>query len=219
MWWWLTPMRAPCTAICWTILAVGVHYGASPGCSSLSPGSCSCWPSRGRTPGIRHHNVWFPADYDAEFDQLFAVAAQPVVDPTIYACVPDDDSMHPAGAESWFILVNAPAHNPPQMDWAQSGEQYADHVLAVLARRGVDLRERIRWRRIRTPKTLAEATASPGGSIYGMSSNGRLSTALRPANRSPVPGLFLVGGSAHPGGGLPLVGMGAEIVATEIGRA
>jgi len=173
----------------------------------------------GHTPGIHHHNVWFPADYDAEFDQLFSERARPVVDPTIYACVPDDDSMHPAGAESWFILVNAPAHDPPAMDWSKVAEEYADDILTVLAGHGVDLRDRIRWRRIRTPQTLAEATAAPGGSIYGMSSNGRLSTALRPANRSPVPGLFLVGGSAHPGGGLPLVGMGAEIVAAEIGRA
>lgn len=173
----------------------------------------------GQTPGIRHHNVWFPADYDAEFDQLFSTNPAPVTDPAIYACVPDDPAMHPEGAESWFILVNAPTQDPPVMDWSAKAEDYADHVLAVLAERGVDLRSRIRWRRVRTPADLAVGTASPGGSIYGMSSNGRLSTALRPANRSPIPGLFLVGGSAHPGGGLPLVGMGAEIVAAEIGRA
>lgn len=173
----------------------------------------------GRTPGLRHHNVWFPGDYDAEFDALFDRAPGPVSDPAIYACVPDDPAMRPEGCEAWFILVNAPTQDPPGLDWPVIAEQYADHVLAVLASRGTDLRDRIRWREIRTPADLERGTASPGGSIYGMSSNGRLSTALRPANRSPVPGLFLVGGSAHPGGGLPLVGMGAEIVAEEIGRA
>lgn len=172
----------------------------------------------GRTPGIRHHNVWFPADYDAEFDQLFGDSARPVSDPAIYACVPDDPQMRPEGCESWFILINAPTHRQPTLDWSEHAEAYADHILSVLADRGVDVRPRIRWRHIRTPADLADATASPGGSIYGMSSNGRLSTAMRPANRSPVPGLFLVGGSAHPGGGLPLVGMSAEIVAGEIGR-
>lgn len=174
---------------------------------------------QGHTPGIRHHNVWFPADYDAEFDQLFSKHPRPVEDPAIYACVPDDPGMRPEGTESWFILVNAPAQQPPGMDWDGAADDYADHVLAVLAGRGVDLRDRIRFREIRTPMDLQRNTASPGGSIYGMSSNGRLSTVLRPGNRSPVPGLFLVGGSAHPGGGLPLVGMGAEIVADQIGRA
>ena len=66
---------------------------------------------------------------------------------------------------------------------------------------------------------LERETRAPGGSIYGTSSNGARAAFLRPANVSPVPGLYLVGGSAHPGGGLPLVGMGAEIVAELIGRA
>jgi phytoene dehydrogenase-like protein len=62
-------------------------------------------------------------------------------------------------------------------------------------------------------------TRSTGGAIYGSSSNGARSAFLRPANRSPVPGLFLVGGSSHPGGGLPLVGLSAAIVADLIGKA
>jgi phytoene desaturase len=168
----------------------------------------------GRTPGVAHHNVWFPADYDAEFDGLFARSARPLPDPAIYACVPDDPLMRPEGAEAWFLLINAPAGLP----W-EDPAPYADHLLDVLARRGTDLRRRVLWREIRTPADLEQGTLSPGGSIYGMSSNGRLSTVLRPGNRSPVPGLFLVGGSVHPGGGLPLVGMGAEIVAGLIGRA
>lgn len=171
----------------------------------------------GSTPGIRHHNVWFPDGYDAEFDGLFGSKPQPLTDPAIYACVPDDPGMSPAGHEAWVIRVNAPAHQPPALDWNTAADSYAEQVLAVLAGRGVDLRQRILWREIRTPADVERTTASPGGSIHGMSSNGRLSTALRPSNRSPVPGLFLVGGSVHPGGGLPLVGMGAEIVSEEIG--
>ena len=77
----------------------------------------------------------------------------------------------------------------------------------------------MRWREIRTPADLERATRAPGGSIYGTSSNGARAAFLRPQNASPVPGLFLVGGSAHPGGGLPLVGMSAEIVANLVGRA
>jgi phytoene dehydrogenase-like protein len=65
----------------------------------------------------------------------------------------------------------------------------------------------------RTPADLEHDTGTPGGAIYGTSSNGPLAAFLRPANRTPVEGLFLVGGSSHPGGGLPLVLLSAAIVA------
>ena len=178
----------------------------------------------GRTPGLRHHNVWFPADYTAEFDAIFGRHAEPVHDPTIYVCAPDDPAMRPdADHESWFVLVNAPRHGsgPGCVDWTAAGmaDSYADRVLAVMAGRGFDVRDRLLWRHVRTPADLERDTRAPGGSIYGTSSNGRRAAFLRPANVSPVPGLFLVGGSAHPGGGLPLVGMSANIVAEIIGRA
>lgn len=180
---------------------------------------------RGRTPGIHHHNVWFPADYDGEFDAIFGRTPHAAQDPAIYACVPDDPAMRPnADSESWFILVNTPRNGDGSdgtVDWAAPGaaEAYADHLLGVLAARGTDIRDRILWRELRTPADLERTTRAPGGSIYGSSSNGPRAAFQRPANRSPIPGLYLVGGSAHPGGGLPLVGMGAEIVAELIPRA
>ena len=88
-----------------------------------------------------------------------------------------------------------------------------------MAARGVDVRHRVRRRWVRTPADLARDTLSPGGSIYGSSSHGPTAAFLRPANRSPVPGLFLVGGSSHPGGGLPLVTLSAKIVADLVGPA
>ena len=178
---------------------------------------------RGRTPGLRHHNVWFPSDYDAEFDAVFGRDARPVDDPTVYVCAPDDDLMRPdADHESWFVLVNAPRHGSGAgaIDWDARGlaDSYRDRVLDVMARRGFDVRDRLLWSETRTPADLERATRAPGGAIYGTSSNGARAAFLRPANASPVPGLFLVSGSAHPGGGLPLVGIGAEIVANLVGR-
>jgi phytoene desaturase len=181
---------------------------------------------RGRTPGLTHNNVWLPRDYDAEFDAIFGRDPRPVDDPTVYACVPDDPAMRPEGHEAWFVLVNAPRHSPGgrergTIDWDAPGlaDAYADRVLATLADRGTDVRDRILWRHLRTPADLERATGAPGGAIYGTSSNGPRAAFLRPQNASPVPGLFLVGGSAHPGGGLPLVGLSAEIVAGLVGRA
>ena len=181
---------------------------------------------RGRTENIQHHNVWFPENYDAEFNAIFAKHPHPVSDPTIYACVPNDSLMRPDNDhESWFILVNAPRHSETgeagTMNWNAAGvaETYGTQVLETLARRGVDLRSRILWQEITTPADLERDTAAPGGAIYGTASHGSLSTFTRPTNQSPIPGLYLVGGSAHPGGGLPLVGMGAELTAELIGRA
>ena len=178
---------------------------------------------RGRTPGLLHHNVWFPEDYNAEFDAIFGKDPHPVDDPAIYVCAPDDPAMRPdADHESWFILVNAPRDDPDRgVDWSspQLAQSYADRILNLLAQRGMDVRDRIVWQEIRTPADLERDARAPGGSIYGTSSNGARAAFARPANRSPIPGLFLVGGSTHPGGGLPLVGMGAEITADLIGRA
>jgi len=178
---------------------------------------------RGRTPGIRHHNVWFPQRYDDEFDAIFS--GRVAQDPAVYACVPDDPLMRPDDdTESWFLLVNAPRHGVGEdgtTDWTAPGlaEAYADRIIDLLAQRSMDLRSRILWRETRTPAQLQHDTGAPGGSIYGTSSNGSRAAFQRPANRSPIPGLYLVGGSSHPGGGLPLVGMSAEIVAELIGRA
>lgn len=180
---------------------------------------------KGRTPGIEHHNVWFPDNYDAEFDAIFGRKPHPVASPAIYACVPNDPRMRPDDEhESWFILINAPRHDPSGrrgIDWSAPGlaSSYADAILDQLAERGTDIRDRILWREISTPADLEQAVRAPGGSIYGSSSNGARAAFSRPANASPIPGLFLVGGSAHPGGGLPLVGMGAEIVADLVGPA
>ena len=179
----------------------------------------------GEGNGAPAHRIWFPADYDAEFDALFRRPA-PVRDPTVYVHAPADPALAPAGAEAWFVLVNAPPHDPSPtsahgVDWDAPGlrERYADRVLEVLARRGEDVRGRVRWREVRTPADLERASGSPGGAIYGTASHGARAALLRPANRSPVPGLYLVGGSAHPGGGLPIVALSAAIVADLVGPA
>ncbi|MEW2382024.1 phytoene desaturase family protein [Micromonospora sp. NPDC047707] len=173
--------------------------------------------------GLAHHTVFFPDDYDAEFDAVFGapgrgVRARPALDPTVFVTVADDEMVRPAGHEAWFVLVNAPRHGTAAgaVDWRRPGlaEAYADHVLDVLAARGVDVRDRLVFREIRTPADLASATGAPGGAIYGTAGG-----LLRPANRGAARGLWLVGGSSHPGGGLPMVTLSAQIVAEQIGPA
>ena len=162
---------------------------------------------RGHTPQQRHHTVWFSPHDRAEFAALDAGHLSPT--PTIYGCVTSatDPSQAPHGHESWFLLVNVPA------GVTVDAAAYQQVVLDQLAARGTDLRDRLVFTDTVTPADLASHYRSPGGAIYGTSSNGRRAAFLRPGNRGPRRGLYLVGGSSHPGGGLPLVLTSARIVA------
>jgi len=142
-----------------------------------------------------HHRILFPADYHAEFDDIFVHRRMPR-DPTIYVSAP---SVTDPGEEAWFALVNAPAG---PADWDATERQ-------VVERLGVDVVERARV----TPRDL-------GGAIYGAAPHGRLASLRKPGNRiRGIDNLWLTGGTVHPGGGLPLVTLGGRSVARQIGPA
>jgi phytoene desaturase len=176
---------------------------------------------RGSTPSLAHHNVFFPRYYRAEFDAIFGSATRRATlpsDPTIFVTRANDAAVHPPGTEAWFVLVNAPRHGTAwsAVDWERPGlaEAYGRHVLDVLAARGLDVRDRLLFTETRTPYDLAVSAAAPGGAIYGTAAK-----LVRPPNRGPVDNLYLVGGSVHPGGGLPMVTLSAQVVADQIGPA
>jgi phytoene desaturase len=176
--------------------------------------------SKGKAVPIDHHNVYFPNNYDAEFDDVFTKQI-PVQDPTIYICAPKDPHMTKGeNKEAWFVLVNAPRHQVDVgWDWRQGGAEYAQKIIKKLDDLGLNVSTRLDFMKYRTPADLENYAMAPGGSIYGSSSNSAASAFLRTKNRSKIKGLFCVGGSSHPGGGLPLVGISAEIVANAIGKA
>lgn len=164
-----------------------------------------------------HHTVYFPENYDAEFDAVFGGRIPP--DPTVFVTAAADDAVRPPGHEAWFVLVNAAPQGSVKgsVDWTAPGraDAYADRILDVLAERGADVRNRVLFRQVRTPADLRDLAGAPGGTIYGTAAHG-LTGLLRPPNRGPVQGLFLVGGSVHPGGGLPMVLLSSAIVAAQI---
>lgn len=166
---------------------------------------------------LDHHTILFPENYDAEFDAIFT-EGKPVEKPTIYICAPHDDTMSKDDTlEGWFVLVNAPTHG--QFDWNNKdfAHQYANTIIDQIEARGISVRDRLESLTIRTPADLENAVRAPGGAIYGTSSNGAKAAFMRAKNRSPLQGLFLVGGSSHPGGGLPLVGISGDLVTEAIG--
>ena len=168
----------------------------------------------GRDPDRVHHEIRFPADYDAEFDDVF-VARRPVRDPTLYLAASwvSDGGEAPAGGENLFVLANAPSGG---VDWTAEGEPYQ---ASLLARLGL-APGRVRFAVRRTPADLERETGAVGGAIYGIAPHGRLGTLRRPPNVvRGVRGLWRVGGTTHPGGGLPLVLLSGRTVAGEIDPA
>jgi phytoene desaturase len=166
-----------------------------------------CAAVRGRTEGIAHHNVLFPLHDRQEF--RFLDAGQMPIDQTISASVSavTDASQAPPGCENWYILVKTPPATGIDRKLMTAA------VLNRLAERGFDLRNRIEFTRTVLPADFDARYRAPGGAIYGTSSNGKRAAFSRPSNVGPVHGLYLVGGSVHPGAGLPFVVTSARIVA------
>ena len=117
----------------------------------------------------------------------------------------------PDGDENWFLLVNT----PPGIDI--DAERYRDLVLERLATHGVDLRRRMRFCAHMTPsrhRAQLPLTRRRRSTARRPTGNGRRLPGRR--TEAAKPGLYLVGGSSHPGGGLPLVTTSGRIVADMI---
>jgi len=158
-------------------------------------------------PQLDHHNLFFSTDYHKEFEQIFDDRVMPD-DPTIYVTNTShrDHNLSPEGGSNLFVMVNAP-YLSSSYEWEKQGEAYADKIISELEKRGLEgLRESIEFKHTITPEDFYKKYRSNKGSIYGTSSNNKLSAFIRPRNKSPyVKNLYLVGGSTHPGGGIPLV--------------
>ena len=183
--------------------------GLEPSCS----GFAVLLGVRGQYPDLAHSNVFFSRDYRAEFEHVFD-RREPAPDPTIYLVNTSKiDTTHaPQGDSNLFILVNAPALTP-DVDWPAMQGEYRDRILARLEAEGLPgLRERIVYEQAITPRDFEEKYNAWHGSLYGISSNSRRT--LRPPNRAPgVSNLYFVGGSVHPGGGIPMVLLSARLAA------
>ncbi len=156
---------------------------------------------------LGHHNIFFSADYQKEFQQIFRDKVMPD-DPTIYIANTSysDPGDAPEGGSNLFVLVNAP-YLSKEWNWKEHEESYAEKIITHLEHYGLEgLRRHIRFQHTITPVDFYQRYRSNKGSIYGTSSNSRTAAFLRPRNKSAqVEGLYLVGGSTHPGGGIPLV--------------
>jgi 1-hydroxycarotenoid 3,4-desaturase len=174
--------------------------------------------ARARPSGapLEHHTVFFPTNYEAEFRALFDERRVPA-EPTVYVCAQDRGPFGPwagggGGGERLLVLVNA----PPDGDrtGAYPPEENDAWVAKILTRlRGAGLELSPTSLALTTPRDFARLSPSSGGAIYGPASHGMTSAFGRPAAKTSVPGLYAVGGSAHPGAGVPMAALSAAICA------
>ena len=164
------------------------------------------------------HNVIFSEDYKKEFTEIFDDGKVPN-DPTIYIYI--SSKYNPTDAvengENWFVMINMPpGKEKSELDIESVKKKIIEKVKKTL---NIDLNKKIIFEKILTPQMIEEKTSSVFGSLYGISSNNRFAAFLRQDNRSKeYNGLYFCGGSAHPGGGIPLVILSGKIVSDLISK-
>ena len=180
--------------------------------------SAITWSLVGSTHGfpLDHHNVFFSTDYPREFKQLEAQLQVPD-EPTVYVCAQDrrPGMIAPEGdPETMLVLINAPATGdvnpltPPEI------QRCEERTFELMERCGLMIRRR--GEVVTTPREFEAMFPGTGGALYGPATQGSMAPFSRPAATTKIPGLFLVGGGAHPGSGLPMVTLSGRIAARAV---
>ncbi len=168
---------------------------------------------------LLHHNFVFSKDPHQEFDYIYK-QGKPAPDPTAYVCAPSisEPQVAPVGGEALYILVHTP-YLRPDHDWSKMLPEYREVILDKLERTAgmKGIRDRIVSEASLTPEGIHKRYRVLNGAIYGLASHGRYLGAFKPANRSKdLKGLYLAGGAAHPGPGMPMVMMSGWIAGDTI---
>jgi len=171
--------------------------------------------------GLQHHNVVFSADYPAEFEALFGQRRLPD-DPTVYLCAADRPRAQALPAERQFILINAPAvGDRGDFDAARFLTGAARSAGRALARCGLEIDLEHPGFVATTPADFHRLFPATGGALYGPATHGWRAAFARSGSRSALSGLYLAGGSVHPGPGVPMAALSglaaARCVAADLG--
>lgn len=182
--------------------------------------SAMAWTFKAQARGfpLARHTVFFSRDYAREFDQIFRQRRLPE-DPTVYLCAQDRDgtvSARAAGAERLLCLVNAPASGDRHEFDAAEIQQCQERTLAQLERCGLTLSVDPSASVMTTPSDFNRLFPATGGALYGRASHGWMASFQRPDSRTALPGLYLAGGSIHPGPGVPMAALSGRLAASSV---
>ncbi|MFN7754079.1 MAG: 1-hydroxycarotenoid 3,4-desaturase CrtD [Pseudomonadota bacterium] len=180
--------------------------------------SALTWSMHAKTGGLEldMHNVFFDRDYASEFDDIFVRRRLPRQG-TVYVCAQDraPGAVAPAGRERLLCLVNAPPDGDLGSPSALEIDSCERRMLALLARCGLQMEARAPAVRT-TPQAFSRLFPATGGALYGPATHGWTMQFRRPGATSAMPGLFLAGGSVHPGPGVPMAAMSGRLAAAAL---
>jgi 1-hydroxycarotenoid 3,4-desaturase len=182
--------------------------------------SAVTWALLAQTGGfpLLRHTVFFSPDYAAEFDQIFRQQRLPAW-PTVYVCAQDRDACEaspPAGAERLLCLVNAPPNGDAGGYDATEIEQCAHRTFTFLERCGLQIQRQPQETVVTAPPEFERRFPGTGGGLYGQATHGWRASFNRPGARTRLKGLYLAGGSVHPGPGLPMTALSGRLAAARV---
>lgn len=171
---------------------------------------------------LSHHSVFFSNNYRQEFNQILRNHRMPD-DPTVYICAQDrsDDgarlgSKPDKSVERMLFIVNAPANGDTQSYQQSETERCLDITLSTLQSHGLNLTRPSLKAVATTPQGFDELFPGSGGALYGRASHGWTASFKRQGSKTKIPGLYLAGGSVHPGPGVPMAVLSGMMAAEQL---
>jgi 1-hydroxycarotenoid 3,4-desaturase len=189
------------------------------GMSATRSLSALTWAMLGETAGfpLLRHTVFFSTDYAAEFDDIFIRRRLPRV-PTVYVCAQDrdDTATPPQRRERLLCLVNAPATAAAGAFSPSEISECESRTFHLLAQCGLQLHRRPELTRLSTPRDFARLFPETAGALYGQALHHWTTSFRRPHARTPIAGVYLAGGSVHPGPGVPMAALSGRAAAASL---
>ena len=188
-------------------------YVPSSGCVIIYLGVKRRWSN------VLTHQFFLSSCFKTNMEQIFQQKSMPI-DPSFYVFNPValDESAAPEGESVLYFLIPVPSGT--RLNWKVEAETLANRVIKIAEGKGfAGLEKAICWKKVRTPLDALHEGLYEGGS-FGIAPVFSQLGSFRPHAwpYKHVSGLYAVGASIHPGGGVPIVMQGARLAVAEMIR-